>query len=233
MNKRSVYIVDNEGGSYARMFHNRGWEIVTDMVEADLVQFTGGEDVSPTLYAESKHPRTHANIDRDRHEKLLFKQAQEMGLACAGICRGGQFLNVMNNGKMWQDVDGHANGDHLASVLGNLVLLKVTSTHHQMIIPSVDGIVIMKAGVSTFKERMEEGRVVRRTVDAPQVTVEDVEAVYYPLTNSLCFQPHPEYYNAKDTEQAYFNFLEEYSFGDNTPEPTIVQQEQDDLVIVM
>ena len=40
----------------------------------------------------------------------------------------------------------------------------------------------------------------------------DVEALFYPRSRSLCFQPHPEYKgaHARETHEVYFHFLDEY-----------------------
>lgn len=212
--KRFVYIVGGERGQYARMFKEHDWELTDTMAEADLVLFTGGADVSPQLYGEQMHHRTYYDAGRDAFEGGIYKQAQEMGIACAGICRGGQFLNVKNGGKMYQDVDNHGiAGTHPAFIVGNLIPVHVTSTHHQMMRPGDDGIVLMTAGLSKRKE-YKPGNVISTVhIKEPEKLLDDVEVVYYPETNSLCFQPHPEYYDHEGTI-VFFNFLEEYSFSE-------------------
>src|SRR5690554_3184603 len=97
------------------MFINRGHKVVQTAEEADLVCFIGGEDVQPSLYGEHDHPSTHTNPARDEMEEKLFHYCLNEGIPMAGICRGAQFLNVMNGGKLYQDVDNHATGNtHLA-----------------------------------------------------------------------------------------------------------------------
>ncbi|MNR49918.1 hypothetical protein D3C85_1693660 [compost metagenome] len=44
-------------------------------------------------------------------------------------------------------------------------------------------------------------------IDKPRV---DIEAMFYKDTNSLCFQPHPEFYGAHSTREYYFELLERY-----------------------
>ena len=58
MFKRSkrVYIVGGDL-SYSSMFLNEGWIVTNDLLEAQLVQFTGGSDVTPSFYNELKHPK--------------------------------------------------------------------------------------------------------------------------------------------------------------------------------
>lgn len=115
-NKLSVFIVASSP-EYVAMFKNEGWNIAPSIEEADLVQFTGGSDVFPRLYGEPPHRTTSYNEGRDEKEKQIYELAQELGIPCAGICRGGQFLNVMNHGRMFQDVDNHTR-QHKARVLG-------------------------------------------------------------------------------------------------------------------
>lgn len=97
------------------MFREAGWDITRDFNNADLLCFTGGEDVNPALYGEPCHPYTGFNKQRDAVEKQIFHHAIHEGIPCVGICRGGQFLNVMHGGKLWQHVHGHGlHGTHRA-----------------------------------------------------------------------------------------------------------------------
>lgn len=209
--RKRVFIVDTDA-LYTRMFLKRGWEIVESIYDADLVQFTGGEDVSPSLYGVGRHPTTRDNPLRDKEEQELWELAQELGLPVAGICRGGQFINVMNGGKMWQDVDGHGVlGGHIANLAGPIGNVIVSSTHHQMMIPAegVEKVILLTANEATRKETMHDKILVRQRVtkDHPD---DDIEAIYYPETNSLCFQPHPEYTGFGPCQEVYFYFINNY-----------------------
>lgn len=198
----SVLIV-NGNSQYEWMFLTRGWEITEDLLEATLVQFTGGEDVSPELYGEPKHPFTMNSPRRDAAELALAKKAYALGKPLAGICRGSQFLNVFCGGSLWQHVVGHTNGDHQATILATGEKLQVTSTHHQVMVPAEDGIVLVEA---------VEGDLPRpaRFEDYARVTVENarsIEAVLYPDKRTFCFQPHPEFQGAP-CQDYYFEQLE-------------------------
>lgn len=178
---------------YDDMFKTNGWTPVSSVEEADLIQFTGGADVTPALYGE---PNTQSwnEVTRDLKEICIFREALVLEKPMAGICRGGQFLNVMGGGKMIQDVSGHANGrQHSAYDRVFNRALMVTSTHHQMMVPGRGGIVLMYASI---------------------VGDEDTEAVYYPHINSLCFQPHPEFDTAtRDCTDLYFSYLDKLLEG--------------------
>jgi gamma-glutamyl-gamma-aminobutyrate hydrolase PuuD len=162
----------------------------------DLVCFTGGEDVSPDLYGEEVHPQTFNSKFRDAHEQKLFKQFLEANIPMVGICRGGQFLNVMNGGKMYQHVNMHVQSHMITDVKSGATVL-ATSTHHQMMRPSISGKIIATAQQHGFKQHMKEGRVESSKMEEP-----DIEAVFYPHTRCLCFQPHPEF--GSDELKMYF-----------------------------
>lgn len=197
-----VYVVGGHSG-VERMFMCEGWEISGSLNKADLFCFTGGADVCPALYGEKTHRTTHFDLKRDLQEIVMFTDALNRSIPMAGICRGGQFLNVMCGGSMYQDVDGHAiYGTHVAERLDeeNVSRINVTSTHHQMMMPSDQAIVIMKA--DTVHEV--------RTYDDTKSYILGIEAAIYHHQKCLCFQPHPEFPNAHETREVFFSFINKY-----------------------
>jgi len=202
-------VIIGGGGAYSQMFQMYGWQVVEDIHEADLIQFTGGADVSPEYYGEEKHPATGCNLQQDRREADLHMIAYELGIPQAGICRGGQFLNVINGGRMYQHVNRHGiGGTHAATDVRSGKEVRVSSTHHQMMRPHEEAEVLTIAHRSTFKEHML-GKTIRK-VDG---TLEnDVEAVLYDFTKCLCFQPHPEFVahseDYRECADYYFECLE-------------------------
>lgn len=199
-----VFIV-GDGYDYGRMFVNAGWFVTQDLSEANMLQFTGGEDVSPILYGEEQHRFTGNNLRRDLFEIGYYGYAQRLNIPCAGICRGGQFLNVMSGGRMYQHVVGHATGrNHLVVDVNSGKQIVCSSTHHQMMRPSSQGVVLGVADLGGLKWSMEGGKETKLEVDE-----EDTEVVYYPHTRSLCFQPHPEFFDKEhECFQYYFDCIE-------------------------
>lgn len=132
-NVKKVYVV-GPAKSYSKWIDNH--TLVDNIEEADIVMFTGGEDVTPSLYGARQHPSTYSNIQRDLEEKAIFEKVKPNQL-CIGICRGSQFLCVMNGGKLIQNVSGHATfGTHpLICAVKTDVRYEITSTHHQMQYP--------------------------------------------------------------------------------------------------
>lgn len=205
----SVFIVGGNGSGYGQMFLNAGWELAKGPLKADLIQFTGGEDVSPCLYGEERHPTTGDNLERDLYEAGYFALAQRMGIPMSGICRGGQFLNVMSGGRMYQHVSAHATGhNHDLIDINTGRAISVSSTHHQMMIAGDDGVLVATANLGGFKES------VQRIADDKTAVVrvfnnQDTEVVYYPITKALCFQPHPEFFGpGHECFEYYFECIE-------------------------
>ena len=202
---RNKVLIVGLDSQISQMFAMNGWEVTHNALDDDisLIQFTGGEDVTPTLYGEKAHPATHCNPTRDARETEIYLEFLSR-VPMAGICRGAQFLNVMNEGKMWQHVTGHAiRGVHpaLDQMTGEEIM--VTSTHHQMMIPSPDAILLLTAECSMFKQGFE-----KQEIGGGE---SDVEAVFYPDTNSLCYQPHPEYVDIDhDCQTTYFGYIKTF-----------------------
>lgn len=199
-----VHIVGG-GGAYADMFRAAGWELVSNPFEADMLQFTGGEDVSPWIYGEENHRTTGNSARRDLEEAGYFAIAQRMGIPMSGICRGGQFLNVMSGGKMYQHVGKHAvGGTHKLYDAFTGRTIDVSSTHHQMMRAGPLGELMAYAELGGFKQYVDDGKVAEGPEGEP-----DTEVVYYQGTKCLCFQPHPEFFRADhECFKYYFELIE-------------------------
>jgi phosphoribosylformylglycinamidine (FGAM) synthase-like amidotransferase family enzyme len=176
-------------------FRKRGYSVVTMFGRDkgyDGVVFTGGEDVTPFLYGEGKHSTTICNLKRDLDENNLFRSLPS-NMPKVGICRGAQFLNVMSGGSMWQDVNNHC-VSHLAKCTLTGELMRVTSTHHQMMRPADDVWSLMVAKEAGY---LSGANVSYRYKEGEINDFDDVESVFYYNSNAFCFQPHPEYKTAE------------------------------------
>lgn len=113
----------------------KGASLVDKLEDADVVLFTGGEDVTPSFYGCEQHRYTSCNLARDIREKKVFDSVKPHQI-CLGICRGSQFLCVMNGGLLVQHCTNHAIGStHGIVSTDNKYLFEITSTHHQMQYP--------------------------------------------------------------------------------------------------
>lgn len=125
-----VYVV---GGAYGYTRFLDNVELVHELPEAEIVLFTGGEDVDPSMYGCKRHPRTYSNIERDKREKEVFDKVTEDQLIVS-VCRGSQFCCVMNGGILVQNCCGHAIG-RTHPITNGKEVYEITSTHHQMQFP--------------------------------------------------------------------------------------------------
>lgn len=67
--------------------------------------FTGGQDVSPSLYQEERKDWCGTCcVLRDEMEVYLLKRAVKQGKSVLGICRGLQIMNVCYGGTLYQDL---------------------------------------------------------------------------------------------------------------------------------
>lgn len=192
-------------------FFNHGWDVSTNPNDKDIdaVVFSGGEDVTPFLYGETPHKETRWNATRDMHEIRIFNMFRDPKIMKIGVCRGGQFLNVMNGGSLFQDVDNHAGG-HDATCFLTGTVIKVSSTHHQMMIPGYGAEIVLTASCSSKRESMKRDSVLFVEYKKENNNL-DLEACFYSNTNSLCFQPHPEYPGYPDLVKYFMLCINEYS----------------------
>jgi GMP synthase-like glutamine amidotransferase len=153
-----------------------------------LVLFTGGADVDPSYYNDTS-PNGYCvyNSERDKQEAIIYSHAIEHDIACIGICRGLQFINVMNGGKMMHHISGHEGGGwHTFASPALESAIRVNSLHHQMIIPAPYSHVIGHCPVNQSDEYIGANDRNVRWVGP------ELEAAYYPLTKSAGVQYHPE-----------------------------------------
>ena len=181
------------GDSYALPIEGLG-EITNDVDyfiehpnEFKLVMFTGGEDVTPSLYGDDSPDRMcWFNIKRDEFEREIFNVALENKILMTGICRGVQFLNVMSGGKMMHHITGHTGGrDHLMQLITGHKIV-VNTLHHQMMLPPEDSILI---GWSA--EKLSSMYLGWHDEEVDYKGTEN-EAVIFPKTRAFGVQYHPE-----------------------------------------
>lgn len=188
-NTQFVLIIGNDGMCYRpfRKFgeFSRNQDLLNYPEKVSLVVFTGGVDISPSLYGHSPSKQTWCNPLRDVHELYAYRLARANGLPIVGICRGSQFLCAMAGGTLFQHVKGHNNGHHtIATTFGDM--MPVTSTHHQMQNPPPGAKILAWAPARLSEIYIGEDD---KEEDAPKM---EYECVYYPNINALGLQYHPE-----------------------------------------
>jgi putative glutamine amidotransferase len=185
-----------------------------DPASIRVVFFSGGADVSPSLYGERPSSRTlEVDVVRDQQEQELFRLAREANLPMIGICRGAQFLCVMAGGRLCQHLEGHhlgrdqVHGIRALDLNGAVRDLECSSMHHQMQLPP--------AGVEVLawaEPRLARGRYLNGD-DQPIAPDAEFEAVYYPQARSLGFQWHPEWMSPAHPCVAYTRRVAAHRLG--------------------
>lgn len=183
--------VRDDEARFARLFTRAGCYKAETIEDADLVVFGGGSDVEPSLYGEkneNRHPSTFFNPERDSEDMKIYLQARSQGTPMMGVCRGAQFLHVMNGGQLFQDIDGHV-GEHRGWALREKLLIeKVSSVHHQSCIWNKEGgmeILMTTANGSTVRWLNKDEKYTKPAMD--------IEAFFYRDTGCFGVQGHPEY----------------------------------------
>jgi gamma-glutamyl-gamma-aminobutyrate hydrolase PuuD len=115
----------------------------------DGVLFTGGPDINPCRWKQSKHRKSDLmHEDREKSDFMALKEVLKRDLPALCICCGHQELNVALGGSLHQhvydlpDVDAHSDGaTHPVGIFGGNRLRdlvgtdrpRVNSWHHQAI----------------------------------------------------------------------------------------------------
>ncbi len=203
-----VYVVGGDT-NYANWLPDT--ELVNTLQEADVVLFTGGEDVHPSLYGEPTGEHTGSNLLRDVYEQEIFNKARTLNKKLLGICRGSQFLCVMAGGKLVQHQD-NPKAVHKIHTCDNIDI-NITSTHHQAAYPYKLSSYMYAVLGWTYKmlpfHLDGRGQELNPTYEC--------EIVHYPKINALGIQGHPEFeHYQRDPEnqeslkwlkQLYTNFI--------------------------
>lgn len=165
----------------------------------DAVVFTGGADICPYLYGQELHPMTKPDYRRDMFEVAIHRRIP-LSVPKIGICRGGQLLNVLSGGSMWQHVTDHCEEHDALDCVTNKTV-RVTSLHHQEMRPTSDAIIMARASQAKSKFCPH---ISKTKMDKD----EDIEACYYPHTRSYCFQGHPEYGGGDSGREMFWQHLD-------------------------
>ena len=161
-------------------------QLVREMEEADLVVFTGGEDVTPYLYGAKPHKATYYNYDRDEAEIDAFIDARKLNKKIIGICRGAQLLCVLAGGTLVQHQQ-HPFYHEVHTSEGEAI--RVTSAHHQRMYPwgrrqPEFELLAWAENLSPFSHGSSPDDDMRGKPEA--------EICLFPTINSLAIQSHPE-----------------------------------------
>ncbi len=138
---------------------------------------TGGVDIHPALYSGNSvyenMPREFQQ-ERDRFETKIFQYSQENQKPLLGLCRGMQLVNVLQGGKLVQDLGvgdngihraGDADKEHDVTIEKGTLLHQITglhrgtvnSAHHQVVDAGAIGENLMVNAYSHTTTKLIEG----------------------------------------------------------------------------
>lgn len=213
---RKIYVVGNNIGYESWM---QG-QLVPNWELADLVVFTGGQDVDPTLYGEPRHPTTSTSPSRDLSEVAVFNKVSVLGKHLIGICRGAQFLCVMAGGKLVQHQENH--GAHKLIIHDDgpetigVETIVVSSDHHQAQWPWLIDFRLLgytdqlsSYHLSGSGTEMVNGKAAMCQWGGGRSgnNLLEVEDAYYPKIKALAIQSHPEWMGEHEPAVAHYRRL--------------------------
>lgn len=163
--------------------------------EESTIIFGGGTDVNPALYGEKRGEFTDfPDVVRDERESCFFETGKKRGCNFLGVCRGAQFLTVMNYpnpGVLFQHVGGHLRPHDIMVNVDPPKVIKSSSSHHQMVNYQIMRRRILHSVIAWSQPTQSRIYVNGEDefVEAPDV---EPEIFWMPKTQCLCFQGHPE-----------------------------------------
>ena len=185
-----------------------------DIYQCDGFVLTGGVDTHPSFYNGNtvyNNSPSSFMIERDYFEEKIYRYSQLNKLPVLGICRGMQLINVLEGGKLIQDLDNgnerhrKEESDKIHSIVAkNSSLLhkvsgsvtgRVNSAHHQAIDPGCIGDNLMVNAYDDDDEKIIEGLEFKDKTDKAFM---------------LCVQWHPERINNKEENPFSENLKREF-----------------------
>lgn len=198
---KKAFIVGGDRFNETDVLASHGYEVVDTMEDAELVVFTGGEDINPAIYTQKKHSSVYFNEARDAFEIAEYLRAKKLGKKMLGICRGAQLLNCLVGGSLYQDVNNHQGTHAITTEEGDTFL--TTSVHHQMMVVG-EGAIVKAWAQARATRRLYMSPLGREIDDGAGI---DPEIVVYPAHNMVLVQGHPEFGQGVPSLQTFRDYV--------------------------
>ena len=203
--------VERAGGLPVFLPFRSDLSLIPQYVDAlDGILFSGGNDLDPSLYGESCHPKAvPVEPDRQRFELALIAEVERRRMPALGVCLGSQLMNVHRGGSLVQylpDVAGEGAIDHRKDSA------QPNRRHRVRLEPET----VLAAAIgqpeitvnTRHKQAIRElGRGLRVNAIAPDGVIEGIEDPSMPLF--LAVQWHPENLSEEPEHLAPFKLLVE------------------------
>jgi len=178
--------------------------------QLDGVLFTGGDDLNPAAWGETRHPHAGAvDPTREAFERALLSEVEKRRMPALGICLGCQLMNVHRGGSLHQFLPEMER----TPALEHRVVNKNWSPRHDV---TIDRGTILSATMgstnvrtnSSHKQSVNQiGRGLNVIARAEDGVVEAIDDPTFPLF--LGVQWHPERQHDEAEQLALFKLLVE------------------------
>jgi putative glutamine amidotransferase len=177
----------------------------------DGILFTGGNDLDPSLYGETLHPKAvQVDLARQKFELALMAEVEKRRLPALGICMGQQLMNVYRGGTLHQflpDVDRDSALEHRK--IGEDLTRHPVKLDPQSQIGRAIGKETISVNTYHKQSAGKVGRGLKVIATAPDGVIEGLEDPTFPLFAAV--QWHPERLSDEPEHLAPFKLLVEKS----------------------
>ena len=184
--------------------------MLKDIVDrVDGLLLTGGNDVAPVLYGETKETFCGENDPRrDRMEARLIELALQADKPVFGICRGLQILNVVLGGTLYQDLKTQTGTE----ITHSMDKPYDRTVHEVNILPDTPLAALYGPGTLAVNSRHHQGIKGLAPALRAQAVASDglIEAVYLPEYRFVqAVQWHPEHrWQAAESQSLLRSFVD-------------------------
>ena len=132
------FLMSTPNAQISNLLVTLGYTETDGSVTPDFMVFSGGADVTPSLYFRDEDLRTYTDKNRDYTDMCTLIAGRLQRVPMLGICRGMQLLHVAAGGTLTQHIAGHGGVTHkLLMPDGQPIYgwenIHVNSTHHQCV----------------------------------------------------------------------------------------------------
>ena len=202
--------IERAGGLPWPLPYKTDLSLIPEFVDRlDGIVFTGGDDLDPSLYGETRHPNAEPiDPDRQQFELALIAEVERRRMPALGICLGCQLMNVYRGGSLHQflpDQEREGAVEHRRLAPGDS-----TRRHPVQLEPGTRLAEAIGKGEISVNTRHKQsvarpGKGLRVIAKAPDGVVEAIEDPSHPFF--MAVQWHPENLSDEPEHLAPFKLL--------------------------
>lgn len=193
LQRHYISSIEKAGGFPLVIPYTSDERYINDLISiSNGIMLTGGVDVCPETYNETKKPYCENGCKaRDEYELYIFEKALDSFKPILAICRGAQLINVALGGTLYQDIPS----EYPNAICHNQGADKFSYSHEVNILdgtPLFDMLNQERIKINSFHHQCikDMGRLIE-----PMALADDgiIEAYYIPSYRYLrAYQWHPE-----------------------------------------